>query len=255
MGHIPDDLYLGGFEGGSQAMDVQLTGGKNPTSQIGVGPMGRIIFMNIVPLTANTTNIAAAQHQVAATPLTLGAGTGTTLGTAPDGSGLPVILFDVARAVSLTSTSNLSATNFTLTGYNNLGQKQTQTLAGPNNNTVNTTKTFVSILSVVPNTTNAGANVSVGSADIFGLSFCLLHLEYVVSVKWNGVLADDAGTAVVADQTSPATASTGDTRGTYAPSSASNGTKRLTMGYHMDGTSCGAAGMAQTVNAIGVTPV
>ena len=45
------------------------------------------------------------------------------------------------------------------------------------------------------------------------------------STKWNNTLAQDAGTFVAADATSPATSATGDPRGTYLPSSASDGTR------------------------------
>ncbi len=41
-----------------------------------------------------------------------------------------------------------------------------------------------------------------------------------------------SGTLVVADETSPATATTGDVRGTYAPSSNADGTKRLTINMY-----------------------
>lgn len=67
------------------------------------------------------------------------------------------------------------------------------------------------------------------------------------------MLAQNAGTLVVADQTSPATNLTGDPRGTFAPSgAASNGSNRLIIVQHVDGTQC--SGTATRVNAIGVTP-
>ena len=72
--------------------------------------------------------------------------------------------------------------------------------------------------------------------------------------KWAGVLAQNAGTFTAADTTSPATNATGDPRGTYAQSgAASNGTNRLVVCMHVDGTQCGSN--ATLVNAIGVTPV
>ena len=245
--HVQDDLYTGNVTLGS----FLATSQENPTAQIGVGPIGRMVALNIVPLTVQTNNIATSQHMTNGTGLTLTAGTGITSGTAPDGSGSTVLVMDTPRAVSLTSTANLSAINFTITGFDQYGQKMTQTIAGPNNNTVNTSKAFNSVLSIVPNTTDGTHNVTAGTADIFGLPWLCAKPEYVMSLKWNGQITQDGGVFTPGDTTSPATASTGDVRGTYAPSSASNGTKRLTLIFHMDGTQLGVN--ATRANAVGVT--
>lgn len=249
---VGDDLYLGNFVG-PQGLSLLTTAGENPTAQIGVGPAGRIFFMNIVPLTKQAANVAALQHMTQGTGLTLAAGTGATLGTAPDGSGSPVIVFDTPRCVSLTSTADLHLINYTVTGYDYRGVKMSQVKAGPNNSTVTTLKAFKSVLSIVPGTTDGTNNVSAGSADIFGLSLAVPHIEYVVAAKWAGALADDAGTFVVADTTSPATTATGDVRGTYAPSSASDGSKRLVLAFHLDATQVGSN--PTVAAAVGVTQV
>lgn len=230
---VQDDLYLG-----PEYFNRVTTAADNPTSQPGCGPMGRIVFRNILPLTLQTNNAAALQALTAATAMTLAIGTGTTLGTAPNGSGSSVIMFDVARAVSLTSTANLSAINVTIVGFDEYGQRMTQTRAGPNNNTVNTLKAFKSVLSVTPDTTSA-STMSVGTSDVIGLNFCMTDVVYLMAVKWAATLAQDAGTFVAADTTSPATAATGDVRGTYVPSSASNGARRLVVGMHLSGAQCG----------------
>lgn len=247
--HVSDDLYLGAFFG-PQGFDSFLTGTGNPTMQDGVGPMGRIWFQNFVPLTAGTTNVATATAVGGpSAPQVLTAGTGVTKTTAPDGTGAAVYQFDVERAVSLTSTSNLSALTFTVVGYDIRGNKMSQALAGPNNNTVNTKKAFFSVLSVTASASNAGT-VSVGSSDIFGLIYVVADAGYIVSVGWANTLARDAGTFTKADTTSPATASTGDTCGTYLPSSASDGTKRLVLGIHLNAGQCGSSPLV--TNLIGV---
>lgn len=247
---VPDDLYLGGFLP-SNGLLPAAGSSADPTINQGVGPAGRIVFRNILPLTLQPDNVAALQHMVAGTALTLTAGTGVTLGTAPNGSQRAVIVLDVNRAPSLTSTADLRLINFTVTGFDTYGRLQTATRAGPNNNTVNFLKAFASILSVVPDTTDGTHNVSVGTSDVFGMSFVAADAGYIIP-KWANALADDAGTFVAADATSPATASTGDPRGTYTPSSASNGTRRLVVWQHLTGPQCGAN--ATVVNAIGVTP-
>lgn len=242
--NVPDDLYLG------QVPSRVTTANENPTANSGVGPMGRIAFLNIVPLTKETANVAALQALTNGVAMTLAAGTGTTSGLAPDGSGRTVIQFDVPRCVSLTSTSNLSGVNITVTGFDQYGEPMTQTLAGPNNTTVNTTKAFFSVVGAVPNATNAGT-LSLGSADIFGLPFAISDAGFLVQVGWANALARDAGTFVAAVATNPATASTGDVRGTYAPSSGSNGTNRLVIGMHLQATQCGPS--ATVLGAYGVT--
>lgn len=245
MTNVNDDLYLGPLPPyGPQT--------PNPTVQKGVGPLGRVAFRNFIPLTVQTNNVATTQHMTASTALTLTAGTGVTAGTAPNGSGSAVIVFDVARAVSLTSTANLSGMNFTVRGFDEYGQPLTATRAGPNNNTVNTTKTFKSVLSVTPSATDGANNVTVGSSDIFGLAYYCADAGYIMP-KWAETLAQDAGTFVAGVTTDPATATTGDVRGTYTPSSASNGTRRLVIWQHLTATQVGPN--ATQAGAYGVTQV
>lgn len=242
---VNDDLYMG------TAVIPVAQSAANPTLQYAAGPLGRIYFYNIVPLTKQAANVAALAALTIATAMTLAAGTGATSGVAPDGSGRTVIVLDVPRAVALTSTANLSGVNITIVGFDTYGRQITQTRAGPNNTTVNTLKAFKSVLSVTPDATNAGT-MSVGTADIFGLPFAAIDAGYIMP-KWNNTLAQDAGTFVAAVTTDPNTAAIGDTRGTYAPSSASDGSKRLVVWHHLTGSQCGPN--ATTVSAIGVTPV
>lgn len=207
--------------------------------------------------------MAALQAQTANVALTLAAGTGATAGTAPDGSGRAIIVFDVPRGVSLTSTANLSGSNFTVTGFDVYGRLQTAKRAGPNNNTVNTLKAFKSVLSVVSDTTSA-STVSVGSSDVFGLPYFVPNGSYVQDCAWNATTGNsgaangannfslDNGTLVRGDTTNPATSATGDPRGTYTPSSASDGAHQLVVCLHLDGTQCGAT--ATLANLLGVTP-
>lgn len=249
---VSDDLYLGGFSIGSGGPPPAATSAENPTINQGVGPMGRVAHRSIVPLTKQNNNLATTQHITNGTPLTLTAGTGVTSTTAPDGSGSTVLKFDVARCPSLTSTANLSAANFTFVGFDEYGRKTTQTMAGPNNNTVIAKKAFMSILSVTPDTTDGANNVTAGSSDTFGLQYAISDATFLTAVKWANSFVTDTGTFTVADATTPATASTGDPRGTYVPSSASNGSRRLIIQMHLGPTQCGAS--STQVGAIGVVP-
>lgn len=247
---VSDDLYTGPV-GGPNGFCLVSSSGGNPTRQYGVGPLGRVVFRNIVPAALSASNVAALQASTINVALTLAAGAGVTAGLAPDGTGRAVMVFDVARAVSLTSVSNLSAINYLISGFDEYGAPMSQLKTGPNGNTVNTLKAFASVLSVVPTGTSANT-VSVGAADIFGLPFRMIDAGYIVSAKWANVLAQNAGTLVTADQTSPATNLTGDVRGTFAQSgAASNGANRLVIAMHVDATQAGPT--ATRANAIGVT--
>lgn len=242
---IGDNLFMGrayapDFEG--------AFGTRGPSPQtLGVGPMGRTYTYDIVPLTLQTAGLAALQTTAGAGNFTLTAGTGVTATVDPTGTTRYVL--DVPRAVTLTSAGNISAVTFTITGYCSFGNPMTQTLAGPNANTVATTKAFKSITSVAVSGA-VGTNTSVGFNDKFGLPIAVSDAGYLVHVGWAGALARDAGTFVAADATT-ATSTTGDTRGTYTPSSAANGSRRLAITIACTELQVGPT--STTAGAFGVT--
>lgn len=224
---ISDDIYLGpAVSGGSLNLNT-----PSPMER-GVGPLGRVYVLDVVPAALATANIAALQT---ATALVLTAGAGVTLTN--DGLGTVTYRLDTPRSVTLTSAGNASNATFTIRGFDAYGQAMTQTLTGPNATTVQTTKAFASILSVAASVT-PGATTSVGTGDRFGLPVRVTDIGYVAAVKWAGVLAQDTGTFTVADGAT-ATATTGDVRGTYLTSSASNGTRRLVMCIAVTALACG----------------
>ena len=116
--------------------------------------------INIAAAVANS--ICTSQAPVNATPLTLN-------GALVSG-GVATLLYP--GLVTLTSTSDLSATVFTVYGLvlNADGTKtmQTEDVVGPNNATVSTTKTFVNVKSVLPTTavTYTTQRVTVGNAAV-----------------------------------------------------------------------------------------
>lgn len=244
---VSDDLFLGP----AYVPSVDPAGAVNPSPMPnGVGPLGRVYVFDVVPVTSGTALLAALQTTAAAGNLVLTAGAGVT--TFLDPTGVTRYVLDTPRRVTLTSAANLSAINFTVYGYDLYNQPMTQTIAGPNANTVATTKTFKSITRVAASAA-VGSTVSVGFNDALGLPYRVTDVAYVLSVKWNSTLAQDAGTFVAADTTSPATASTGDTRGVYTPSNAANGARRLIMALAMPAIAVGP--QATRIGAIGVPQV
>ncbi len=172
-------------------------------------------WVSFVPATLDRDGICASQ-----TPG--GAGALTMNGALVTGG---VGIMDVPRSVSIYGTGNETGKNFTITGIDEYGQTMSEVIAGPNNTTVNTLKAFYRVTAVSVDAATAAA-VEIGSGDKFGLPFKLLDVPIP---RWAGTLAQDAGTYVAAVTTDPATTTTGDVRGTYLPSSASNGSRRLTL--------------------------
>lgn len=228
---VSDDLYLG---------PVFAPSPKDPNApsspQNGLGPMGRVYVFDVVPVTSGAALLAALQTTAGAGNLVLTAGAGVT--TRFDINNVLRLVLDCARRLTLTSAGNLSAISFTFIGYDIYGQRMTQTIAGPNANTVATTKTFKELVSVSASAA-VGTNVSVGFNDALGLPVRLTDAGYISDPKWAGALAQDNGTFVAADTTSPASPTTGDVRGVYTPSSAANGVRRLVMGLYLTGSQVG----------------
>ncbi len=138
----------------------------------------------------------------------------------------------LCRAVSITGVAGGvgGATNaFTVNGFDVYGQKLTQTLNGPVGATsVNTAKAFKYVLNITPvvGFTDTTHTYSAGLSDIYGFNVRSDKWEYAY-VFWNGAFVTVSTGWTKGVQTTPATATTGDVRGTYAVQSASDGTKRL----------------------------
>jgi hypothetical protein len=133
----------------------------------------------------------------------------------------------VGRCVSVTGVGSGSGGAVTISGYDCYGVAITQTITlGAGVNTVNSTKAFKVVTSVVPAFTDSHT-ISVGTADIFGFGI-RASIFPDVSIWYNDALVT-ASTGFVAAVTSTASATTGDTRGTYAVQSATDGAKRLYM--------------------------
>lgn len=84
-----------------------------------------------------------------------GASTTLTATTAAD---------NLAHKVTLASTANLSGITMTLTGANADGKAQTEAIAGPNNNTVTSTKYFLTLTSVTFSATLGANTMDIGWA-------------------------------------------------------------------------------------------
>lgn len=116
--------------------------------------------ITVTALALDADGIAQAQQTAGATPLTLnGVSVRANDGSADYRIGYAVL--SPPRAVSLQSSGNLSGINFTIVGRDRAGRVISETIAGPNNNTVTTTKVFALVVSVTP-ASAVGTNVQVG---------------------------------------------------------------------------------------------
>jgi hypothetical protein len=284
-GNDNPDAGPNAFFAGSMLKDMRYRykGGGGALTAVGypnqaIGYLGQNPFQTIdlVPSTIATANIAALQAPVAATALALVAVSGAGITVLPAalttlslGLAIPVgaLQIDAApgyvgygssggvaawncaacgRAISLTSVSNLSAINFLVSGADMYGQPQTELLAGPNNNTVNSKKTYKWIYSITPSATSVNT-VSIGTADIF--EFPLRADKWSqVDVTWNNARITAATGFVAADTAAP-TNLTGSVRGTYAVQTASDNAKALQVSQMIS-----PANIATQTGVFGATP-
>lgn len=209
----------------------------------------------VAPATAAADNIAPAANVTSGTAMTLAtASTGVTVlaaatlffpsantipagalvldgnpATLNFGSGFISGLYDpttmLGRAVAVTGALSGAGGDFLVSGYDIYGEPMTETItATAGATTVNGTKAWKFIVSIVPQFTDAH-NYEFGTIDVFG--FPLLTADFTdVSISW-AAAAITSSTGYTAAVTTTPSATTGDVRGTYATQSASDGTKQL----------------------------
>ena len=191
-----------------------ITGYSNPTTYI------------LTAVTATTATLTT----------TAGAAVVTTTGT-PTG---------------LTYTLGVAPVTATISGWDYYGQAMTNTITS--SSAVSTAVSGLKACYQISSISVSGATgtaITVGTTDKLGLPLRVYDAGYIVRTGWNNTLANDAGTFTAADMTTTATSSTGDVRGTYIPSSATNGIKRLVVVIGLPGVAVGPN--ATRTGALGVT--
>jgi hypothetical protein len=135
----------------------------------------------------------------------------------------------MARCLSVTATNGGAAGGiFTIVGYDVYGNALVETLTHAGGaTTISGKKAFKFITSVTPNFTDA-QTYAVGTLDLFGFPLRVDNPSEVL-VWYNSALLTSLTTFVAAVTTDPATATTGDVRGTIGVPTASDGTKILAM--------------------------
>ena len=191
---------------------------------------------SITGYTNPTTYILTAVTSTTATlTTTAGAAVVTTAGT-PTG---------------LTYTLGVAPVTVTVSGWDYYGQPMSEaiTSSAAVSTAVNGKKAFYQV-STVSVSAATGTALTVGTTDIIGIPVRVVDAGYIVGVNWANTLARDTGTFVQAD-TATATTTTGDVRGTYKPSTATNGYSRIVMTVGCNAIMVGPN--ATRVGALGVT--
>jgi hypothetical protein len=205
-----------------------------------------VYVWDCVPLALQTANIAASQTASGSSSLTLTAG--TSVKTVTNAAGVTVLQLNTPRALQVNTSTTARAV--TISGYDYFGQAMTETITVATAGTAKAgLKAFYQIASATIN--GSATAVTIGTTDVLGLPVRCMDAGYVVKVGWNNTLAQDTGLFVAADMTNPATSITGDVRGTYKPSTASDGVKRLVMTIALPAIAVGPN--ATRTGALGVT--
>lgn len=233
--HISDDVYLGPVYNAGRGVSA----GPSPM-ELGVGPMGRVYHWDVVAEAKSTTGVAASQ--------TPGSGVTFLINGASATGGVATLA--TPRGVDIVAgTAGDTTQVVTITGTDVYGQAMSEAITANGTARVSGKKAFKTITSAV-SATAFTTTAAIGTTDVLGLPIRVTDKVYISRAGYNNTLAEDAGTLTVADVTSPATTTTGDVRGTYIPSAAPDGSKRLLLAIVVPALGCGPN--ATRIGAYGV---
>lgn len=194
--------------------------------------MSPINIYDIVPI-ALVTNGICVQQTLAAAGNALLNGSLASSGT---------VTLDVPRNVIIDAAGAATAV-LTVTGTDAYGLAMSEAITLNGTTAVAGKKAFKTITSIAASI--AATDFFVGTGDVFGLPIRADSRNYV-QTAWNSAFVT-TGTFTAAVTTSPATTTTGDVRGTFAPADAADATKRLTLWVYVlnDDTQVGLYGVTQ----------
>jgi len=194
--------------------------------------MSPINVYDVVPIALVTNGICAQQTLAAA-------GNATLNGSLASGG---TVTLDVPRNVIIDAAGVATAV-LTIYGTDVYGIPMSEAITLNGTTAVSGKKAFKTITRVAASA--AATDFFVGTGDVFGLPIRANSRNYV-QTAWNGAFVT-TGTFVAAVTTDPATTTTGDVRGTFAPADAADASKRLTLWVFVadDDTQTGLYGVAQ----------
>lgn len=172
---------------------------------------------------ANSTRVIMLETQLGAPAAASSTYLATSQAIAAAGSAvLAATSLDVPRNVVAAWTT--SAT-ITVTGLGVYGSVMTESMSAPGTSFTGK-KAFKTITSIVSDTSITGFTAGTGA--VLGLPFFIPATGNVISRLENGAVVT-TGTLVAGAYTTPSTSTTGDTRGTWAPATAPNGSNNYSV--------------------------
>jgi hypothetical protein len=214
-------------------------------SQVGV-LQPQLGSLSVVPLAGSTTtlaNLVPATTSASYIPLTASVGATAVPGIYNNYTNTTdtVYFFDTPRAVSITLAVGSTTTTFTIWGFDQDDVFMTEKISVSASTTIFGKKAFAGVTRVWAGGATVGA-ISVGTTAIIGLPYVLNNVNRILGSGNFGaptiiapIPATGIGTSyTIADQTAPATAITGDIRGTVNLSAFTvNGINRLVVVWLM----------------------
>jgi hypothetical protein len=228
-----------------------IAGAEPSEMSVGVGPLGRVFVWDILPVPLTTDSVAGFQLVGTNAQMTITAGRGTkrVIGSA----GQVLCQLDVPRALQVTTgpQGGAGSSTITIVGYDIYGQKMSESILASfsQSASISGKKAFFQIESATCSTAAGTTTIAIGTSDVFGIPVRVNSAAYISSAKWGSSMTQDTGTFAGADTSLP-TKTTGDVRGTYKPSSAADGVKRLVAGIFM--TSAATGSEATRAEALGL---
>lgn len=186
----------------------------NGSAQIPGAPISPVYVYNAVPAALDADGICAQQTLAAA-------GNASLNGALASGG---TVTLDVPRNVIVDAAGAATAV-LTVTGTDVYGVPMSEAITLNGTTAVAGKKAFKTITSIAASA--AATDFFVGTGDVFGLPFRADSRNFCLTA-WDGAFVT-TGTFVAAVTTSPATTTTGDVRGTFAPASAADGSKLLSV--------------------------
>lgn len=160
------------------------------------------------------------------------------------------------RNITINKSSNLDAGTYVVIGRDMYGFKMTEQITSSSSTNLVGKKAFKYISSIINTTTPTSTSVSIGFGDIYGFPFAVPYcgsntdIRILASAFSSAVpVALSSASVALASTAATQTSTTPDVRGTYASTTASNGTVRLQMTITL------AASAAAAITSTNVAPL
>jgi hypothetical protein len=202
----------------SDGVRVGRTFGIQGSGVLPGAPVSPVFIYDVVPAALVTNGICTQQ--------TLGAAGNAVLNGSLASGG--AVVLDVPRNIIIDAAGAATAV-LTITGTSVYGGPMSEAITLNGTTAVAGKKAFKTITRIASSA--AATDFFVGTGDVFGLPYRADSRGYVLT-SWNSAFVT-TGTFVAADTTA-ATTTTGDVRGTYAVPDAADATKRLTLWMYIE---------------------